>query len=280
MPPQRKQSIQPPPRPSSPGGNPPPPHSPISPKAVAAKLANMEPYNAPRVMARPPEPVPIAESDNPDVIALRSALMILQVQRETAKRDIKELAKLKDEAVKDPEAYVKELVRREQHGAQKSRSGGQVKEDLLAPTLRYLVDGLGKESEYLRSETEAQSGPAVQQSKDKQRTGGLEDEDSDDSDDSEAPKSNFATAPKAQNVYRMPPINWAKYQLAGAGLEKLHHDQQTKPTPGQPTVPSPDGQLQTERYVMAAPYQPVVDGARMGNASDHPMQTRRKGSKR
>jgi hypothetical protein len=277
MPPQRKPSVQPPPQPASPGDEKPPPHSPISPKAVADKLANMEPYNAPRVMARPPEPVSIAESDNPDVIALRSALMILQLQRETAKRDIKELAKLKDEAVQDPEGYVKELVRREQQGAQKTRNGETVKEDLLAPTMRYLVDGLGKDSEFLQPEAETPTEPSRQ--KPNHTETDKIDSDDEDSEDDTLPNK-FSTAPKSQNVYRMPPINWAKYQLAGAGLEKLHHDQVTRPTPGQPAVPTPDAGPQSERYIMAQAYQPVVDAGRLGSASDHPMQTRRKGSKR
>lgn len=260
-----------PPRSASPGDQLPPPHSPISPKGVAAKLANMEPYNKPKVMDRLPDPVSIAESDNPDVIALRSALMILQMQRETATKDIQRLAKLKSEVVKDPEAYVKELVRRDQHATNARSTSTPIKEDLLAPTLRYLVEGLGKDSEFLQPDP---TGTGEQNDKEaKIDSGNGESED-------DVSRSRFPAQPKEQNVYRMPPINWSKYQLAGAGLEKLHHDQQTRPSAGQPAVPVLDGGPQAERYVMAAAYQPVVDAGKLGHVVDHPMQTRRKDRKR
>jgi hypothetical protein len=226
----------------------------------------MEPFSAPRVIAKPPEPVSIAESDNPDVAALRSALMILQVQREAARRDIQELQKLKDEAVADPEAYVKELVKRKNEGEVKSKKD----EDMLAPTLRYLVEGLGQDAELLKVEKKEKD----EKMKEPNEEVDIEDRSSDDGEELKTLKSKFPKTPQAQNVYRMPPINWAKYQLSSAGLEKLHEDQRSGPTPGRPVLPGQDPDARSDPYMMAGPYQPVIDAARLGS-SEHPMQTRR-----
>ena len=58
----------------------------------------------------PPPPEPIEFESNPDVIALRSAISVLQVQRKRAVEDIQTLSKAMDQAVEEPEAFVKDLV--------------------------------------------------------------------------------------------------------------------------------------------------------------------------
>ena len=58
----------------------------------------------------PPPPEPIDFESNPDVIALRSAISVLQVQRKRAAEDIQTLSKAMDQAVEEPEAFVKDLV--------------------------------------------------------------------------------------------------------------------------------------------------------------------------
>lgn len=68
---------------------------------------------------KPPPPEPIDLEDNPDAIALKSAISILQMQRQRAAADMKTLSKAKDEAVQDPEAYVQHLV-----GASSGGGGG------------------------------------------------------------------------------------------------------------------------------------------------------------
>ncbi|KAF2674746.1 hypothetical protein BT63DRAFT_19269 [Microthyrium microscopicum] len=251
------------PRPSSPSESPAPPHSPLTPKAVAAQLATMTPYNAPSVLAQMPDPIPIAESDNPDAIALRSALMILQLQRETAKRDMTTLTALRAEATRDPEGYVKELVRRQR---ETERNGGAP--DLLAPTLEYLVKGLGKDAELLRVDEEMATAGSADKGKER-----VKDEGSDSEEETNARQSKFAAPPKAQNIFRMPPVNWAKYHVDGTALDHLHEDQRARPMPGVPALPGQEGG-RAEPYLMAGPYQPVIDAERLG-ASEHPMKTRR-----
>lgn len=57
-----------------------------------------------------PAPVPISESDNPDVIALRSAISVLQLQKQKALKDIKTLDEMKKAAMADPEGFAQELM--------------------------------------------------------------------------------------------------------------------------------------------------------------------------
>jgi hypothetical protein len=71
-----------------------------------------EPFARPPPMPVRPEPaaVPISESDNPDVIALRSAISVLQLQKQKALKDIKTLDEMKKAAMADPEGFAQELV--------------------------------------------------------------------------------------------------------------------------------------------------------------------------
>jgi hypothetical protein len=280
-------------------------------------LKTMPPYNPPSVLPRKPDATPIADSDNVDVIALRSAISILQLQHQTAQRDIRALDRLRQDALLDPEAYVKELVRRVNERASQTAAaggggsgggvgGGAGPADLLAPTVGNLLAALGSEHELLRldprSEPEvlAEEAPAgtpnakaksatatkLQKKGDEQANGGSSDKDSDaemeddsDEDSKPAQHSKFPVAPTAQNVYRMPPVNWSKYQVVGGALDRLHEEQRRRPTPGQP-----ERSEKSEEHVMAAPYAPVVDAARLGpgginsqNGSEHPMVTRKGG---
>jgi hypothetical protein len=205
--------------------------------------------------------VPIQESDNSDVIALRSAIALLQLQKETGKRDIQTLLKLKEDAAADPEGFVTELVKRK---AENNHDGPPV-DDLLSPTLRYLAGAVNAESASSRQQgTDTTTdidpkGPAIR--------GKSDDDDGLTEDD---PK--FAATPKPQNVFRMPPINWAKYQVVGPSLDKLHEEQRARPIQGQPFRED----VRAETYVMAAPYQSMTGEA---STAIHPMQTR-KGSKK
>ena len=59
---------------------------------------------------QPPPPQPIAFDDNPDVLALKSAITILQLQRQRATADIQALNRAKVAALSDPEAFVTDLA--------------------------------------------------------------------------------------------------------------------------------------------------------------------------
>jgi hypothetical protein len=260
----------------------------------------MPPYNPPSALPRKPDATPISESDNVDVIALRSAISILQLQHQTAERDIRALDRLRQEALKDPEAYVKELVRRvnERGGSGGVSVGGNVPGDLLAPTVGNLLQTLGSEHELLRMEEGQSELGATQESRTEnsatakvQKKGSEEqtkenptnkdDDDVDMEDDSDedsdlAQHSRFPATPTAQNVYRMPPVNWAKYQVVGGALDRLHEEQRKRPALGQP-----EKSEKPDEHVLAAPYAPVVDAAKLGpgglNGSEHPMVTRKGG---
>lgn len=199
----------------------------------------------------------------------------------TAEKDIKALQKLKEEALKDPEAYVKELVQRvNQNGGRPLNGPG-----LMGPTVGNLVAALGTEHELIKSPVTGAGAervdsivnvPSVTSIKDGEGDVNMGDDDSSD-DETPAEQSQFQAPPSAQNVYRMPPINWAKYHVVGDALDKLHGDQRRRPVLGQPEESD-----RPEEYVMAATYAPVVDAARLSagvpgqNNSDHPMVTRRK----
>lgn len=205
--------------------------------------------------------MPIQESDNSDVIALRSAIALLQLQKETGKRDIQTLLKLKQEAAADPEGFVAELVKRK---AEDTHNGPPV-DDLLSPTLRYLAGAVTADNTPSRQQDTSNT------TDDDQRAPAVRGE-SDDDDEVIEDDSKFAAAPKPQNVFRMPPINWAKYQVVGPSLDKLHEEQRARPVQGQPFRED----VRAESYVMAAPYQSMTGEA---SAAIHPMQTR-KGSKK
>ena len=73
--------------------------------------------------------------------------------------------------------------------------------------------------------------------------------------------------PTPQNVVRCPPINWNQYAIVGESLNKLHADQQARPTEGTVQRMGPDGQLiqgsegqrRQADLGVAAPYQPGRD---------------------
>ncbi|KAL4885239.1 hypothetical protein BJY04DRAFT_145009 [Aspergillus karnatakaensis] len=186
----------------------PPPTSP-SPTSQApshSPAASSLPPPIPPTFAPEPPPVPISESENPDAIALRSAISVLQVQKQQSLRDIQTLEKMKEAAARDPEKFARDL------------SAGKLS---------------------------------------RKDQGGFIDfnhEDADDEDD-EGTNNAAGTLPTPQNVVRMPPINWAKYQVIGESLDKMHDEQIRRPSLGEPRrdeAPAPE-------YMLASPYRPLVD---------------------
>ncbi|PNY23605.1 Uncharacterized protein TCAP_06434 [Tolypocladium capitatum] len=104
---------------------PPPPVSPITPTLPPTRLpeaTTLQPLQPPatrqayaysqpdQVGIAPPPPEPIDFDSNPDAIALRSAISVLQVQRTRATADIQALSRVKDEALGDPEAFMRDLA--------------------------------------------------------------------------------------------------------------------------------------------------------------------------
>jgi hypothetical protein len=272
-------------RPSSPER---PPISPIDAEKVAAQLAALPPYRRPKApsptfIPRPP-PVPISESENSDAIALRSAIALLQLQKEKSRRDILTLQEVKQKALRDPGGFLDTLQTRKRDES--------VRGDVLAPTLHGRMDsvanfaadreGRRKASPSPRPDARRQPSSTVIKTEipDTQDTSMLDVDDekpssADSKSSSEAGDAEpgaFPPLPKPQNVFRMPPINWAKYHVVGEPLDGLHEQQRRRPNLGQPGMPDAGGGSVASPYMMAAPYSPFTDQL---PPAEHPMQTRR-----
>ncbi|KAF3001282.1 hypothetical protein E8E13_004341 [Curvularia kusanoi] len=237
-----------------------PPVSPITPTATHAQLAPIgversdarphneaPPRNAPAPPAPKPAPaptafrqqppsVPISESENPDAIALRSAISLLQIQREKSKRDLKALEELKHAAVQDPESFMRSL---QEQRAQAARAHN----DVLTPTLAGLTDAAQS-----NGDTVAGAGR----------------KDSANVDPKTATK--FPAIPQPQNVVRCPPIEWAKYHIVGEPLNKMHDEQ--KKWPGSSEPPKLANGHRAPPHSVAAPYSPFKDA--VGTKSKSP----------
>ncbi|KAJ5900066.1 hypothetical protein N7495_004810 [Penicillium taxi] len=149
----------------------------LPPPLVAIPAPPLSAVTAAQIYQPQPTPVPISESENPDAIALRSALSILQMQKQQALRDIQRLDRLKEAASVDPEGFARELAAG--HLTAESNSGS---------VIQFTDEG----------------------------------------------EKGFGRIPPPQNVIRMPPINWAKYQIVGESLDRLHDEQLRRPSSGEP----------------------------------------------
>jgi hypothetical protein len=106
------------------------------------------------------------------------------------------------------------------------------------------------------------------------------DEDGEEEGEKKGKMENWGTLPTAQNIVRCPPINWTQYAVVGESLNKLHRDQQRRPTEGTPQVIQADGSLtfgsegqrRREDLGVVAPYVPGKDKIDRGGS--------RKGGKR
>ncbi|KAL8778886.1 MAG: hypothetical protein Q9213_007201 [Squamulea squamosa] len=163
-----------------------------------------------------------SESDNPDAIALRSAISILQIQRQQALRDLTTLEQQKKLAAADPKAFTAALLA----GEVKEKSTGSLSSQMSFPPRSYDIQGQSDEQAASDTETcEKTMHPA------------------------------FGDIPGDQDIVRCPPINWAKYHLLGQPLDVLHEEQRRRPVDGQHKMEGHRG----EEHVIAAPYDPLKD---------------------
>ncbi|KAK0656116.1 hypothetical protein B0T16DRAFT_296375, partial [Cercophora newfieldiana] len=154
----------------------------------------------------PPPAEPIAFDDNPDVLALKSAISILQIQRARATADMQALRRAKDAALADPNAFIADL------SARKISMEG---DPLMFPSL----------DEDSSSDEDSED--------DRKRKGARV--------SSTASASAWSKLPKPQTVVRCPPVNWAQYGVVGESFDRMHAEQVAAPTPGAPAVLSPGG---------------------------------------
>ncbi|KAI1132078.1 hypothetical protein F5Y10DRAFT_16726 [Nemania abortiva] len=261
----REQPPQPQPQPSPRSASPVrPTYSPITPPLNATTLPPRPAYthssHADATAVPAPAPEPIDFDSNPDVLALKSAISILQMQRKKAERDMATLGRVKGAALAEPETFVRDLAT------------GRVRvegEGLFAGGVRE-----GKESGS-SSEGESDSENESEGDDDGQPQGETrEAETTNVKPDPDAKMSEpppWAAIPKPQNIVRCPPINWSQYAVVGESLDKLHNEQVQRPVQGTPAVLTPDGRFEfkggdgagigkQERYMgVAAPYAPGKD---------------------
>ncbi|VBB72871.1 Putative protein of unknown function [Podospora comata] len=146
----------------------------------------------------PPQPVPLDFDSNPDVLALKSAISILQLQRQRAQADIQSLHKAKLSALSDPASFVADLTTGKVGQKEEGLFGGSPPSD--------------SDSDDSDEDTKKQDG----EEKEKEPA--------------------WRKLPKPQTVVRCPPINWNQYAIVGESLDKLHAEQLKAPTPGVPVV--------------------------------------------
>ncbi|KAL4892569.1 hypothetical protein BDV59DRAFT_202687 [Aspergillus ambiguus] len=200
---------------------------PVTPSGFPPPMAPPPP--AP-LLASEPAPVPISDSDNPDAIALRSALSILQLQKQQSLRDLRTLDRLKKAAAADPERFARELA------------AGNLSAKDPGGFVNFTHDGAddndggGGDSDGGHGEG-ADGENGAEESKNK--------------------ASGLGPIPTPQNVVRMPPINWAKYQLVGEPLDRMHEEQRRRPSSGDPR--RADATPRAPEHLVASPYRPLVD---------------------
>lgn len=256
---------------------------------VTAPTAPAPPSAIPETQYIPQPPsLPFSSAESGDAIALRAAISSLQFQKQKAAQDLIALEQLKKQALADPERFRHELV------------AGRLKEQ--RPDFGSLRDILDAPAEEGDDEDEVMLG-ARDEEHSTSRTAEVPDSQpgsfsaNHPASSSEASPTPFPQIPGPQDVVRMPPINWDKYNVVGEALDALHEQQRRWPgsAPGQ--------ENRGREHTVAAPYSPfydTLDGGRAsiasaastshgflhsdsamhspsatGTISEHPMETRR-----
>jgi hypothetical protein len=225
----------------------PPPASPLTPPAQPAKLATTTPPAIPipqqtQFVEQPPS-LPFSSHESSDAIALRAAISSLQFQRLQAQRDLRTLEDIKRQAVERPEEYRQHVIATAQARPEPPPwaviDSPEQDMDSDDDTVLGASATKGREPTDTQPESTAKSYSTSYGSmlhsqpvrKSPQPTG-------------------FPAVPLPQDVVRCPPIEWAKYNIVGESLDKLHSDQQARP--------GDIGSSQRDS-VVAAPYNPFLD---------------------
>ncbi|KFY23112.1 hypothetical protein V493_06069 [Pseudogymnoascus sp. VKM F-4281 (FW-2241)] len=219
-------------RPSSP---PQPPYSPITPTLAAARLNTNVPalpqqplrtytHSKPDATFIPPPPAPLEVIDfdsNTDVLAVKSAISVLQLQKKKAAQDIRTLQRFKNQAMQDPEAFLR------------AADMGEIR-----------TDGDATFPEVSEEEEEGEGDVEMNGTKEQTTKTDVHKANADNrtTTQTKTPPS-FPPLPVPQKVVKVPPINWAQYGVIGESLDKLHNDQLRHPAPGSPARLGPDGQV-------------------------------------
>ncbi|KAL1870425.1 hypothetical protein Daus18300_005111 [Diaporthe australafricana] len=216
---------------------------------------------------QPPPPEPVDFNENVDVIALESAILLLQRQKQKAEEDIRQLQRIKQEAVRKPTEFVQDLVSGKvgqgPQGLAPNRGAADEDEDDDEDDDE--DEGSDAEMED-RDGGEASSsglGPSPMKASAKGKAAAPAPR-------PQQPQPSWTNLPTPQDVVRMPAINWSKYAVVGESLDKLHKEQLSKPTLGMPATAGADGKAYEfkgepnpddgkKSVGIAAPYDPLHD---------------------
>ncbi|KKY36593.1 hypothetical protein UCDDA912_g03366 [Diaporthe ampelina] len=226
---------------------------------------------------QPPPPEPVDFNENVDVIALESAILLLQRQKQKAEEDIRQLQRIKQEAITKPAEFVQDLA------SGKVGQGPQA----VAP------DSGGGDDDDSEDEDEDDDNDDDDDDDDAESDAEMEDKYGGEASSSglgpspmkppgkgkaaaaaprppRQPQPSWTNLPTPQEVVRMPAINWSKYAVVGESLDKLHREQLAKPTLGTPATVAADGKAYEfkggpnpddgkKSVGIAAPYDPLHD---------------------
>lgn len=211
----------------------PPPASPLTPVAHPVKPAKPQEF-----IQQPPPSLPFSGDDSSDAIALRAAISSLQFQRLQAQRDLRTLEDVKRLAVEHPEEYRRHVIRTAT--AKPAPPPWKDTENDKSHDEDTVAGAVSPKAHHVPSGQDAPEASSVSYGSMLHRQ------------ESNTSQQNlkFPDVPKPQDVVRCPPIEWAKYNIVGESLDKLHRDQQERP--------GDFGSSQRDS-VIAAPYNPFVD---------------------
>ena len=212
----------------------------------------------------PPPPQPFSSHDSTDAIALRSAISALQFQRKKAQDDIRTLESTRKQALDDPLRFRNALAAGRLKEQRPDFGGLQAildapdsdeeeeeeEEDghaILGASREDAQNGEAGMQESPREVPDSQSSPPLIASSAPTRSQPADDP---------APAP-FARIPGAQNVVRMPRINWDKYHIVGEPLDAMHEQQRR--WPGSSTAFLGGEQGRGREFAVAAPYSPFYD---------------------
>lgn len=174
---------------------------------------------------------------------MRAAISSLQFQRLQAQRDLRTLEDIKRQAVERPEEYRKHVIATAQS---KPSPPPWAVEDSVDQDMEDDDDAVpGAPNTNVQDPPNSQPhsttkpypisyGSMLQSQPAKNKT----------------ESSGFPSIPLPQDVVRCPPIEWAKYNIVGESLDKLHRDQQARPG---------DAVSSQRDSIVAAPYNPFLD---------------------
>ncbi|KAK3330387.1 hypothetical protein B0H66DRAFT_543739 [Apodospora peruviana] len=192
-------------------------------------------------IAQLPPAEPISFDDNPDVLAIKSAISILQLQRARATADMQTLNKAKADALADPSAFVADLAAG-RVGADGDPLFSFDDDDDLSSTSEDEKDERDAKGDIpmMTSATgasgDAQTRPAKRKTGKQKRGDDTSNTGTGNAGGDGSGNPSWRKLPKPQTVVRCPPINWAQYGVVGESLDKLHAEQVAAPTPGASTV--------------------------------------------